>query len=772
MKWFSHGVLGKNARNLKYIRTKNKGKYTKLADNKLKTKEFLSPRGIPFAKNYAIIKTHQELKKFSLDSIDEDSFVIKPNMGSKGKGILVVKKTKKGEYISGGHEWSVEDLELHMLDILQGAFSLHGRDTIIIEEMLRPGKEFEKYCRHGLADIRLIICNYVPLTAMVRMPTVSSDGKANLALGGIGLGIDIATGNIISFFQNNKSYTGFFPKEYEFLQGSSLPYWDNILLFSSQIQYHTNLGYLALDWVITKDGPKLLEINARGGLEIQNINLVPLAARLAQIEKLKVTSPEKGVELAKSLFHRETMSSLGGKHILALSQKISLNGQEVDLRVNINKLQTQISEDLRKRFGDEFLVKLPKGGQLRIKSQSTLKNEKQTIILGQDSLKNCLIDPRRVSYITPKPAKWSDPLLNLDKNISNLGKKISISRVLRPINYFQEQDNFLADPFYYNPNFEYKRYTPKQIEIFKEGIKKVHEQLQERNIQSEPLFPLYEEKLREIEERLFFIEAYQMQDYPKMQQANRYLFGAFDEENLALSKKITFSHKKSGPKERKAMLGKILTIDEIMQHIHNYFKKYTIQEIPIKISTHTLSRIAISYKKEQPIINISHMASIREKEMQAILDHEIGTHLRRYLAGEKEGLDLLKKGTGYYISDEEGFAIYNSLLSLPEKYQKNTMYLNYFILTQIDTLSFVESAGLIKSIFPHKNFAEIFTHTLRLKRGICDGSAKTPGTTYWKDKIYVDGYIRTKKWIDDGGDTSKLFKGKIKISDLEILDTL
>ncbi len=126
--------------------------------------------------------------------------------------------------------------------------------------------------------------------------------------------------------------------------------------------------------------------------------------------------------------------------------------------------------------------------------------------------------------------------------------------------------------------------------------------------------------------------------------------------------------------------------------------------------------MAISYKNNTPTINISHTAVIREKEMQAILDHEIGTHLRRYLAGEKEGLNILKSGTGYYLGDEEGFAIYNSLVSLPEKYQKDTMYLNYYVLSEIDTMSFVESANFIKSIFPHKTFSEIFAHTLRLKR--------------------------------------------------------
>lgn len=72
-----------------------------------------------------------------------------------------------------------------------------------------------------------------------------------------------------------------------------LPFWDDILLFSSQVQMYTKLGYLALDWVITRNGPKLLEINARAGLEIQNVNLVPLASRLSKIEGIKVLTPEK-----------------------------------------------------------------------------------------------------------------------------------------------------------------------------------------------------------------------------------------------------------------------------------------------------------------------------------------------------------------------------------------------------------------------------------------------------------------------------------------------
>lgn len=219
MKFFSHGVLGMNARNLKYIRTKNTGKSVSLADSKLKTKNFLSARGIPFAETYATINSGQELHNFSFDDIPENSFVVKPNHGSKGQGILIVKRLKNNMFSVGGEKWNEDQIRLHMTDTLGGSFSLYGNhDSVVIEELLTPGKEFSKYCRHGLADIRMIVYNYVPITSMVRMPTEMSGGKANLAQGGIGLGLNISDGEVVSFYQHKKNYTEVFPSGYEFLK--------------------------------------------------------------------------------------------------------------------------------------------------------------------------------------------------------------------------------------------------------------------------------------------------------------------------------------------------------------------------------------------------------------------------------------------------------------------------------------------------------------------------------------------------------------------------
>lgn len=87
---------------------------------------------------------------------------------------------------------------------------------------------------------------------------------------------------------------------------------------------YTGLGYLALDWVITPNGPKLLEINARAGLEIQNVNLVPLEKRLRQVSDLVVQTPEKGVAIAKTLFSHDSQTGLVGRIILHLEQQATI----------------------------------------------------------------------------------------------------------------------------------------------------------------------------------------------------------------------------------------------------------------------------------------------------------------------------------------------------------------------------------------------------------------------------------------------------------------
>lgn len=175
---------------MNYIKKFNPRKAIRLADNKQKTKNFLSERGIPFAETYAIIKNRIELSACDFHALPHASFVIKPNHGSKGRGILIVTQ-EEGKFRVGGQLFTEAELKLHCVDILDGEYSMTSNDSILIEEKLIPGEKFKPFCTYGLADIRIIVFNLVPVAAMIRIPTKKSNGKANINSGGIGCGIDI-----------------------------------------------------------------------------------------------------------------------------------------------------------------------------------------------------------------------------------------------------------------------------------------------------------------------------------------------------------------------------------------------------------------------------------------------------------------------------------------------------------------------------------------------------------------------------------------------------
>jgi hypothetical protein len=110
---------------------------------------------------------------------------------------------------------------------------------------------------------------------------------------------------------------------------------------------------------------------------------------------------------------------------------------------------------------------------------------------------------------------------------------------------------------------------------------------------------------------------------------------------------------------------------------------------------------------------------------------------------------------------------------LPDGYEKNAMYIKYYLLGIADTLSFSETIEFLRTLYPQKSLESLFSDAVRVKRGITHSWLRwTPWTTYQKDKIYLDWYMRVKKWLETEGNSDLLFFGKIKIQDLTIIKLL
>ena len=298
------GVLGLNARNHLYAAKYNPRQSRRLANSKLLTKSSLRKAKLPVPRLYRVFRQEAEVDRFDFSRL-QGSFVVKPNRGFGGEGIVVIDTggTFAGEWVdTGGVVWRTADFKLHVRDILEGRVSIDDvPDIAFVEERIPIHPSFSKYAYQGAPDIRVIVFNRVPVMAMLRLPTKESHGRANLYQGAVGAGIDLATG-VTTYGVWHEREVKFVPGTRRRLFGVRIPDWYEVLKLAVRCQEETALGYLGADIVLHPDkGPMVLELNAQPGLKIQLCNGAGLLARLQRVEGLKVKSVEHGIKIAQAL---------------------------------------------------------------------------------------------------------------------------------------------------------------------------------------------------------------------------------------------------------------------------------------------------------------------------------------------------------------------------------------------------------------------------------------------------------------------------------------
>jgi alpha-L-glutamate ligase-like protein len=416
----SKSVLGMNARNFLYIRPYNKPSAKGNADDKLETKKILLENNIPTPALLAMFYTRKNVRNFDWN-LPENGFVIKPSRGYGGGGIIAIKHWKNGVGTSvSGQEYTIKELESHIFNILDGAFSLqYLPDKAFIEERVIKSPFFKKIAPVGLADIRIIVFRHVPVMAMLRIPTQQSFGKANLHLGALAVGIDIATG-ITTSATSKSRLIYFIPQSKKKTAGIKLPHWEELLLLASKTQELVGLGFAGVDLVIdAKRGPLVLEVNARPGLMIQNANLASIRTRLERIEDMDIPSPKRGVALAQTLFAAKFSEKVStSPQILPVIYPvfIKMNDQvkEIKAKLDTGAYRSSIDRDLANELGlqidkEKIFIKSASGQAYRpttklsfqlagkkITTQVTVVNRshlKYPMIVGRIDLKGFLIRP-------------------------------------------------------------------------------------------------------------------------------------------------------------------------------------------------------------------------------------------------------------------------------------------------------------------------------------------------------------------------------------------
>lgn len=768
-----------NARNLLYIKPFNRRKATKLADNKLKTKLLLESRDIGVPKLIATIHSASELESFNWEGIRQ-SFVIKPNRGFGGEGIMVVKRMKSGKLQDiAGNEVSPERLESQVRYILDGRFSLANiPDIAIIEEKIIPPQSMKEYSSVGLPDVRIIVFNLVPIIAMLRLPTKESGGKANIHQGAIMVGLDLDSGTGTYAYYRGK-FIDLLPENNTPIHNITIPNWDRILLMASRAQRISNVGYLAIDFSFNrKESPLVMEMNARGGLGIQLANRAPLRNRLERVEGLRVRSPEHGVRLAKELFgsHIEKeIERVSGKEVIGRVESVSLNlpgGKRDALLAQIDPTKVRSSIDIQTAIDLGILKKTQLEGEtakktIRLKirlggkdykpdiSLKDLSESNYKLVIGSRDLVDFLVDPLKKAtepeVYEPLPEKtalgpiWPlqrQSIKYIDHHLGDIAKTIGLVYHLRPLNLQAERERFLADPSV-NPKFVY---APPSIDIVSTG-----RELRKLSADDSAIGEILNSKRDELLQRLAFLRAI---GTPAFTENSHRLFPIGTEEDIQAGMSLEIIP----PKAKKSSV--LIKGDEIMEEV----KKFLIDsglEWQVKRTRKQSSDFAVS---KHNTLFIRKGIKVSAKRLRGTLAHEIETHAFTAENGHYQPYEVFNYGFANFLITQEGLADTIKLMTVNDN-EDTTEWavVKYQAAVEAQKHDFATVAE--KARAKGLSLVQSFNTALRVKRGLADTSKPggfTKDAAYWLGRRWID------KWLADGGDLLDLFIGKINLEQLEL----
>lgn len=354
-------ILGINARTVAFSYRVNSARGKKTADSKLQSAWVLKKAGIACPEIFNKFRRPEDVLRFNWESLP-DKFALKPSRGMGGEGIIIVKKKMaNGQWLTTQKQKvSVEDLKMHTLDILEGAYSMGSiPDVAFIQEYVGRHKVFRKYAFRGTPDIRIVVFNKVPIMAMLRLPTKESGGRANLHQGALGVGVDIATGITTKAIWHGEQIV-YKPGTERKLRGIKIPFWTTCLETAVKTQMVSGLGYLGVDIVLHPEkGPMVLELNAQPGLQIQLANMTGLKKRLERVEDLEVRDAEHGVKIAKALFaerYLDRVKAEEGIKTLNFREKVKIvdtNGNkiETDSKIDTGAWRTSIDKEFAGSLG-------------------------------------------------------------------------------------------------------------------------------------------------------------------------------------------------------------------------------------------------------------------------------------------------------------------------------------------------------------------------------------------------------------------------------------
>ncbi|MEX2591524.1 MAG: tyrosine/phenylalanine carboxypeptidase domain-containing protein [Anditalea sp.] len=337
----------------------------------------------------------------------------------------------------------------------------------------------------------------------------------------------------------------------------------------------------------------------------------------------------------------------------------------------------------------------------------------------------------------------------VDSQLTEIEDSYRFLLLISPINTMKARDEFAKNDFKKNPKFLY-RILPVDPDQLKEQLY----QIKVRSIEDPTLSFLYREKREELDKQLTMLSERGTKNF--MYSSIR-LYNSVDPELLKQAKEILkrFPSKKGKTLEWADCHELAQKAREEIEWYRQFYKDFN-STVSIK---HDIIGIMVS--KGQVLIGESF--KVPQNRIEALIHHEVGTHVLTYYNGKAQPLKQLYSGYADYDELQEGLAVLSEFLT-GGLTRGRLRLLAARVVAGHSLTEGADFCGTFHELHDDYGFdlGTAFDVTARIHQG--------GGCT--KDIIYLRGLIKLLDYLKKGGKLEPLFVGKIAQKHVPLMEEL
>ena len=404
-------------------------------------------------------------------------------------------------------------------------------------------------------------------------------------------------------------------------------------------------------------------------------------------------------------------------------------GLEVD-RIYSDPKTGQIFPVLLRRFQRRFAHALRRGFFEFSRTHSTFRPTNY-LALGKRTLVNYVLD--------------------VDRKLAEISNAFDFLLQVTPVNMKDAWESFSQSKFNRKPVFYY-RPLPIDPAFFKQKLYKI---VLER-VEDPTLAHLFRLKRRELDRQLTMLED---RETERFMYGGLQLYGKLTEKFVNVAKELVLqiSKDKSAQME-KDLLDANQFAKKAQEEVEYYRQLYPGMTTKVEIREDVIGLMV-----SKGNLLIGWQTSIPASRVNALLQHEIGTHAVTWFNGKAQPFQQLYTGLPGYDELQEGLAVLAEYLVGGLTGSRLRLLAGRVIAAKclIDGMSFVKSFQELTQTYGFDQ-RTAFTITSRVFRG----------GGLIKDAVYLRGLIHILEYVKNGGNIEPLYIGKIAAEHIPIIEEL